>query len=602
MNAASAAQRSNRIDWTPRSSRELQCPVCHLEGPKPFVLNTDPSWAATQTMALHACPGCACKFFPDLATAEYNSDDPIDTALKFYIEVGAGLDQLIQPFFTTGVPRNGRYLDIGCGFGFALDFARHALGLECIGCDPSRLAEAGRAQLGVQIVPDYLTETSDLGIADFDLIIGSEVIEHIFEPRRFIAILKRQLAADGVLFMTTPHADAIEQKTSDGALLPLLSTGWHYILYSDDGLTRLLKDAGFTTIVTQRRGNSLIAFATNGNRPIDPDAKIDEALYLSYLASRSRTVPPDSPLQIGFMYRLLKQLTNAGRYSEAGKLYDELREKVQRTYAFDVEAPLHTWLKDVPGEGFNAFGQRYPMCLTGIGYFRGIIALNHDNDPARAAHLFDMAVSYGRRLRRQLQKMGADDGETEDLAERSGWLALRAHAHQAPARVPAGLSALKSSALTAGGDAAAFRAKAEQVFLHLVNLGAYDEALQVADTLALPLYTPPSGPAADFEVAINLQRAFAILAINHQKVPRPAALRFALAERMAKFWSQQDPASPPARRARWEMRAERMQAWLVAGNAPRSRLLLAGLQDAARRGEIESAAVEKLEKQSAPAG
>ena len=62
-----------------------------------------------------------------------------------------------------------------------------------------------------------------------------------------------------------------------------------------------------------------------------------------------------------------------------------------------------------------AFIARYPMALSSIGFARGIIALNHENVPMRAEHAFELAVSYGERLRAALAAIGQPNPDLDIL-------------------------------------------------------------------------------------------------------------------------------------------------------------------------------------------
>lgn len=465
-----------RIDWTPAPSRQTACPVCGLEGDKSYVLSALESWHNSVNLALHACPGCGSKFFPDLTDAAYDTSDNIDAPLKFYLEVGAGIDILTRPLFMTPLQPGNRYLDVGCGFGFAVDFAKHAMDLTVQGVDPSSFGAAGARQLGLPISSSYLTEKTDLASGPFDLIVGSEVIEHVFDPLAFINILKRQLAPDGLLYIATPHADAITQENSLGNLLPLLCPGWHYILFSEEGLTHILREAGFKRIITRRSDNTVIAIATNSERAIEPAATVDPALFMSYLEKRSHQAVADSPLQVGLTYRLFKHLTNTGQYQAALPVYEEIRSAFQRLYDFDLDSTDHSWFMPIDGEDFTPLAMRYPMCLTGVCYFRGIIALNHEQNPSRAAPFFELSSRYAACLRQSLQNSGADDGETEVLGNDAAWLHLRATAYSQP--VLAAEAALQLAEKDPQHNAKTERIRALRQ--HLINLGATEPAERLA--------------------------------------------------------------------------------------------------------------------------
>ena len=78
--------------------------------------------------------------------------------LQLYVEQGASLDLMSQPLFYLPTSSVRRYLEIGCGFGFSVDFAGHGLGWSATGLEPSRIGQAGRAALGFTLQTEYLDE------------------------------------------------------------------------------------------------------------------------------------------------------------------------------------------------------------------------------------------------------------------------------------------------------------------------------------------------------------------------------------------------------------------------------------------------------------
>src|SRR5262249_4728894 len=139
----------------------------------------------------------------------------------------------------------------------------------------------------------------------------------------------------------------------------------------------------------------------------------------------------------GLSYRLFKEWTNAGQYDEALAVYRELKEQFLVNYDIDIDSPPEYWLHQDRAP-FGDFTHRYPMCLCGVAYFRGIIALNHEDNPALAAQFFSAAINSGTRLRESLNELGADDAETEHFVEHGRILYLRALTHIRPAEAAAG--------------------------------------------------------------------------------------------------------------------------------------------------------------------
>ncbi len=146
-----------------------------------------------------------------------------------------------------------RILDIGCGNGYLCRLLTDA-GVDCIGIEP---APEG-LELAKKLVPEgkfYVRScyedptTSDLG--KFDLIVSTEVIEHLYFPRKLVQFAKGHLNANGVFIITTPDygsywRNLIISLTNmwDYHHLPLWDGG-HIKFWSKKTLTRLLEDEGF---------------------------------------------------------------------------------------------------------------------------------------------------------------------------------------------------------------------------------------------------------------------------------------------------------------------------------------------------------------------
>lgn len=118
----------------------------------------------------------------------------------------------------SGAPHQ-RVLDIGCGQGGTIR-AFTAAGQDAIGIeiDPG-LAEYARLNLGaqkerIQCLDILACDLDALGT--FDLILCSDVIEHVGNPDAMIAIAARVLRPGGTFVLQVPNKDSIHQVTSDG--------------------------------------------------------------------------------------------------------------------------------------------------------------------------------------------------------------------------------------------------------------------------------------------------------------------------------------------------------------------------------------------------
>lgn len=130
---------------------------------------------------------------------------------------------------------HGRLLDVGCGTKpyrtlFTVD-AYVGLDIE---------SETTRA-LGVA---DHLYDGKDFPLADaaFDSVLCNQVLEHVFEPDRFLAEIRRTLKPAGKLLLTVPFVwDEHEQP-------------FDYARYSTFGLRALLEKNGFRVLHQEKIG------------------------------------------------------------------------------------------------------------------------------------------------------------------------------------------------------------------------------------------------------------------------------------------------------------------------------------------------------------
>jgi len=423
-----------RIEWLKGSTVPIACPVCRSGAAKPAVLAVNSPWTG-QRLTLAECPECGAHAFDDL-TPPSATPASSDSALKFYAEQGAGIDVMLGPLFRIPRERVKRYLEIGCGFGFSLDFARWAFGWQTRGVDPSPLAKAGREELQLDIVPTYLTSETDVG-GPFDLVFCSEVIEHVADPHEFLVAVCHQLAPDGTLALTTPNVALIKASafsapaTQRAALLSALSPGHHLVLFGAAALEGLLRRHDFPHVKVWATPHTLHAVASRRPYPVPAEATVDRLLYRDYLATRARTTAIETPLGLGFAYRLFKEEVNANHPRAALAVFERLRAACTQLYGLDLTAPGHLRIEPDAPRDLESLARAYPFNLTGLLFFQGIVQLNHLNAPARARDYFEAAVRAGTIVRTVLRSTGADDGETEDLVEQG-----RSHARWASARVP----------------------------------------------------------------------------------------------------------------------------------------------------------------------
>ena len=130
-----------------------------------------------------------------------------------YIEMGAGIEfmvELLDPVINLNFNVKAKsYLELGCGFGFLTKYAQQSGFGVSIGVEDANYGKRGSQILGFdcESLHDYMSNTRK-----FDVILASEVIEHVESPIEFLVEIKGRLLEDGILVLTTPNSNFIELK------------------------------------------------------------------------------------------------------------------------------------------------------------------------------------------------------------------------------------------------------------------------------------------------------------------------------------------------------------------------------------------------------
>lgn len=376
------------------------------------------------------CPECGTLASPNFTMPEYRDEDVDGTALKFAKEQGAGIAVMLRPLYwidRTGVET---FLDVGGGFGFALDAARTLFGWTVMGADPSSFARIGARELGLEIDDVYVSEAEPARGAPYDLVLASEVIEHVADPIGFARALGACAGPQGRVLLTTPDADKIQPGADPSVAMMCLAPGYHVSVFSRDGLERVLRAAGFTHIELVSRDNSLIAAAGKTAFDFDPAAEMPRDDYAAYLRRRAAELPEDSDLRCGFLVRLAREDADAQRWDEVRVRLDALGELVQARYGIDLNAPQHWFPPKDPDFGVQAKSAPFNL---GVAFFvLGLERLNALGDRKGARLAFEAARRACEAIRAALQTIGADDLEQGVIAARARTLALRCRVWEEP--------------------------------------------------------------------------------------------------------------------------------------------------------------------------
>jgi len=146
-----------------------------------------------------------------------------------------------------------RVLDVGCGNGYtcgqflAKGCEVTGIDLSLAGIEIARRSHPG-ARFEVMGADDHILEK--LGVEPFDVIVSTEVVEHLYEPRPYVKGAFAALKPGGRFICTTPYHGYMKN------LAIALTGGWdkhwdplwdggHIKLWSKATLWKLLSEAGF---------------------------------------------------------------------------------------------------------------------------------------------------------------------------------------------------------------------------------------------------------------------------------------------------------------------------------------------------------------------
>jgi 2-polyprenyl-3-methyl-5-hydroxy-6-metoxy-1,4-benzoquinol methylase len=149
--------------------------------------------------------------------------------------------------------KNRCILDLGCGNGHLVNYLIEQ-GFNAYGTDASEkgIMIAQKANPGRFFVQDLDTDELPDGLKDlnFDTVISTEVIEHLFDPEGFINFCKKTLNGKGELIISTPYHGYLKNlglsvfNKWDSHLSPQWHGG-HIKFWSKTTLSHLLTNSGF---------------------------------------------------------------------------------------------------------------------------------------------------------------------------------------------------------------------------------------------------------------------------------------------------------------------------------------------------------------------
>ncbi len=384
------------ITWiaSPAPMRNARCPVCASPGPHAPVLEVGSMAPPHRTLTFLRCPDCGSAHYDPPGITDFaDIGQNRDHFWRFYVEVGGGVWETIWPVLAVrrGPPQS--LLDVGCGFGFAVDCWQRSGQGEAVGVELADYGQVGKRLLGITLYDEMLQDCAALAGRRFDVVYASEVIEHVPDPRAFVALLAGHVADAGVLVLTTPNGDYIKRANHSPTLHAALAPGFHGFLLGVDAFADAARRAGFAHVDARVFGERMILWASRRPLAVAPDPARLLPHYWHYLDSRLRDGDPASPVWQGLAYRWTKELVNQGRFEEAGQVAVTLMAALRRTYGTHIADPDATLQRLRGCADLADVGRVIPYFMPNLYYFLGALAQHGDHDSSHARTLYAGAIA-----------------------------------------------------------------------------------------------------------------------------------------------------------------------------------------------------------------
>ncbi|MFA6433250.1 MAG: class I SAM-dependent methyltransferase [Elusimicrobiales bacterium] len=228
-----------------KTAESVSCPVCSLRETDFHSSGYDYLAASGREFSLVRCLGCGLVYLPsgpepEAAGALYQAA---------YYRKMRGLSKFLETLFLRERRRAverfkkapGTLLDLGCGTGEFAAAMRDA-GWDAAGVEPSPAAKENAA--GADKI--YRRDLPDLKFpaGSFDAVTLWQVLEHLPDPARYLAEIRRLLKADGLLLVSVPNINSL-QAVFSGDKWFHLDLPRHRWQFTPETVSRLLVRAGF---------------------------------------------------------------------------------------------------------------------------------------------------------------------------------------------------------------------------------------------------------------------------------------------------------------------------------------------------------------------
>jgi hypothetical protein len=400
---------------TPQASPEYPCRVCGTSGGR-HILTVN---SHLGKHLLIECPACQSYYF--------DGQDPVIGYHSFiseafwldYVQAGAGITTMLAPLTALEPLPDGDLIDVGCGFGFVVDYWSSNYG-QAVGLESSYYGEVGRGKLGVDIRPQLLDDYRQ-GEPDrqFAIVYSSEVIEHTPDPESFMDDLVSMLDRRSILVLTTPSTTAIDPASDRARVIAALSPGFHFAILSEQAMRTMLERRGLRYRMETHDGQ-MIVWASRSELPNIVYGTTDWPRYFAFLERYAEH--HDNHVAGGALARLLKDGLNTGYPEVAERAWERLLPLAREVYGIDLMQANIAPLLEIRAPLADL--EHYPSWLGTALLFGGLLVGHRDNDRRTKLRMVDDALTVMRRRAEVDLQFGQEAQSFLPFAERQYIIAL----------------------------------------------------------------------------------------------------------------------------------------------------------------------------------
>ncbi len=292
--------------------KHRNCPACQSRKAVPA--------GGKNNFQMFVCRKCETLFtdrLPDFAEAKDYDDYYTEENLQIWDITRKRVGEILDGFDV--YRRTNRLLDIGFGAGGILEVAREKE-WEVFGVEVSKSAVEKAEKTGFSVFHGGLGEAAYPNHY-FDVVIASEIVEHLPEPQSLFNEAARILRPGGLLWATTPSGRGLSYR--------LMGVNWsvvlppeHIQLFSKKGVYQMLKTAGFSDIKLKTHGTNPAEIARY-YRPQNENSDNFNRVEAGYRLNESLTKSPARQK----IKNLLNDTLNVLQIGDYMKIFASTKEK-----------------------------------------------------------------------------------------------------------------------------------------------------------------------------------------------------------------------------------------------------------------------------------